>query len=185
MSTTSLRRDHELIEKVIKAMESTVQLLNDGKQIPESILLPVIDFSKNFTDVCHHSKEEKSLFPALEQAGLPTNMGPIAMMLIDHQRSREIGAEMELSAKEYLSSGDSTKLVSDMQQYVEHITEHLWKENNKLFMMAEVRLQNVSKKVNDDLDTIEKSQLNDLGKSRQHYEELAENLTRDVSNSKN
>ena len=51
MSTASLRRDHELIEKVIKAMESTIQLLNDGKQIPESILLPVIDFSKNFTDV--------------------------------------------------------------------------------------------------------------------------------------
>ena len=105
MSTASLRRDHDLIEKVIKAMESTIQLLNDDKQIPESILLPVIDFSKNFTDVCHHSKEEKSLFPALEQAGLPTNMGPIAMMLIDHQRSREIGMEMEESAKEYLSSG--------------------------------------------------------------------------------
>jgi len=83
MSTASLRRDHELIEKVIKAMESTVQLLVDGKQIPESILMPVIDFTKNFTDVCHHSKEEKSLFPALEQAGMPSNMGPIAMMLID------------------------------------------------------------------------------------------------------
>ena len=64
MSTTSLRRDHELIEKVIKAMQSTIELLNNGKQIPESILLPVIDFSKNFTDVCHHTKEEKSLFPA-------------------------------------------------------------------------------------------------------------------------
>ena len=185
MTTESLRRDHELIEKVIKAMQSTIELLNDKKQIPESILLPVIDFSKNFTDVCHHTKEEKSLYPALEEAGMPTNMGPIAMMLIDHQRSRQIGNEMEQSAKEYLSSGNSEKLIADMQLYVDHITEHLWKENNKLFMMAEVRLQNVSKKVNDDLDTIEKSQLNDLGKSRQHYEELAENLTRDVSNSKN
>jgi hemerythrin-like domain-containing protein len=181
MSTTSLRRDHELIEKVIKAMESTVQLLNDGKQIPESILLPVIDFSKNFTDVCHHTKEEKSLFPALEQAGLPTNMGPIAMMLIDHQRSREIGAEMEISAKEYLSSGDSTKLVSDMQQYVEHITEHLWKENNKLFMMAEARLQYVSEKVDKELTEIENSKLDEIGKTREHYEQLAENLTKDVS----
>ena len=181
MSTTSLRRDHELIEKVIKAMESTVQLLNDGTQIPESILLPVIDFSKNFTDVCHHSKEEKSLFPALEQAGLPTNMGPIAMMLIDHQRSREIGAEMELSAKEYLLSGDSTKLVSDMHQYVEHITEHLWKENNKLFMMAEARLQYVSKKVDKELTEIEKSKLDEIGKTREHYEQLAEDLTKDVS----
>jgi len=181
MSTASLRRDHDLIEKVIKAMESTIQLLNDGKQIPESILLPVIDFSKNFTDVCHHTKEEKSLFPALEQAGLPSNMGPIAMMLIDHQRSREIGTAMEESANEYLSSGDSTKLVSDMQQYVEHVTEHLWKENNRLFMMAEARLQYVSKKVDDELNEIERTQLNDLGKSREHYENLAENLSNDVS----
>jgi hemerythrin-like domain-containing protein len=162
-------------------MESTIQLLNDGKQIPESILLPVIDFSKNFTDVCHHSKEEKSLFPALEQAGLPTHMGPIAMMLIDHQRSREIGAEMEVSAKEYLSSGDSKKLVSDMQQYVEHITEHLWKENNKLFMMAEARLQYVSDKVDKELNEIEKLKLDEIGKTREHYEQLAENLTKDVS----
>ncbi|MGV7226520.1 MAG: hemerythrin domain-containing protein [Nitrosopumilus sp.] len=181
MSTASLRRDHELIEKVIKAMESTIQLLNDGKQIPEFILLPVIDFSKNFTDVCHHSKEEKSLFPALEQAGLPTNMGPIAMMLIDHQRSREIGTEMEASAKEYLTSGDSTKLVSDMQQYVEHITEHLWKENNKLFMMAEARLQYVSEKVDKELTEIEKSKLDELGKTRDDYEKLAETLIKDIS----
>jgi len=99
MLTASLRRDHELIEKVIKAIESTIQLLNDGKQIPESILLPVIDFSKNFTNICHHSKEEKSLFPALEQAGMLSNMGPIAMMLIDHQRTREIATQMEESAK--------------------------------------------------------------------------------------
>lgn len=181
MSTASLRRDHELIEKVIKAMESTIELLKNGKQIPEFILLPVIDFSKNFTDVCHHSKEEKSLFPALEQAGLPTNMGPIAMMLIDHQRSREIGTEMEASAKEYLSSGDSTKLISDMHQYVEHITEHLWKENNKLFMMAEARLQYVSEKVDKELTEIEKSKLDELGKTREYYEKLAKNLTKDVS----
>ena len=181
MSTASLRRDHDLIEKVIKAMDSTVQLLKDGKQIPESILLPVIDFTKNFTDVCHHGKEENSLFPALEQAGMPKNMGPIAMMLMDHERSREIGASMEEAAKQYLSTGDSSKLISDMQQYVEHITEHLWKENNRLFMMAEARLQYVSQKVDQELNEIEDSKLKDLGKSREHYEQLAENLTKDVS----
>jgi hemerythrin-like domain-containing protein len=185
MSTASLRRDHDLIEKVIKAMESTIQLLNDGKQIPESILLPVIDFSKNFTDVCHHSKEENSLFPALEQAGMPRNMGPIAMMLIDHERSREIGKEMEDSAKDYILSGNSTKLISDMQQYVEHITEHLWKENNRLFMMAEARLQYVAKKVDKELNDIEELKLKETGKTREHYEQLAETLTRDVSQHRN
>ncbi len=185
MSTASLRRDHDLIEKAVKAMEATIQLLNDGKQIPESILLPVIDFSKNFTDVCHHSKEEKSLFPALEQAGMPTNMGPIAMMLIDHQRTREIATEMEASAKEYLTSGDSSKLITDMQQYVEHVSEHLWKENNRLFLMAEARLQYVANKVDKELNEIEKTKLNEIGKPREHYEQIVENLSKDVSNQGN
>ena len=181
MSTASLRRDHELIEKAIKAMESTIQLLNDGKKIPESILLPTIDFSKNFTDVCHHTKEEKSLFPALEQAGMPSNMGPIAIMLMDHKRTREIATQMEESAKDYLSSGNSAKLISDMKQYVEHVTEHLWKENNRLFMMAEARLQYVSEKVDKELNEIEDSQFQDIGKSREDYEKLVENLEKDIS----
>ena len=185
MSTASLRKDHDLIEKVIKAMESTVQLLVDGKQIPESILLPVIDFSKNFTDVCHHSKEENSLFPALEQAGMPRNMGPIAMMLMDHERSREIGKHMEEAAKEYFESGNATNLTNHMKQYVEHITEHLWKENNRLFLMAEARLQYVSEKVDKELNEIESSKLQELGKSREHYEKLAESLAEDVSKQNN
>ena len=180
MSTASLRRDHELIEKVIKAMEATIQLLNEGKQIPESILYPVIDFSKNFTDVCHHSKEEQALFPALEQAGMPKNMGPIAMMLIDHERSREIGKHMEESAKKYIDSKNPTNLINDMKQYIEHITENLWKENNKLFMMAEARLQYVSEKVDRELTNIEESKLKETGKTREHYEKLVESLTEDV-----
>ena len=177
MSTASLRRDHDLIEKVIKSMEATIQLLQDGKSIPESILMQVIDFSKNFTDVCHHSKEEGSLFPALEKAGMPTSMGPIAMMLMDHEKSREIAAQMEIATKKYLNENDSSELISSMQEYVTHITEHLWKENNRLFMMAEARLQYVSEKVDSELNEIENSKLKETGKDRAHYEKIAENLS--------
>ena len=116
MSTVSLRRDHELIEKVIKAMDASIQLLKDGKSIPELILMQVIDFSKNFTDVCHHNKEENSLFPALENSGMPTNMGPIAMMLMDHEKSREITKKIEASTQKYLQENESSVLISDMQE---------------------------------------------------------------------
>ena len=58
MSTVSLRWDHELFEKVIQVIQSIILLLNDGKQISQSILYPVIDFSKNFTRVYHHTKEK-------------------------------------------------------------------------------------------------------------------------------
>ena len=158
-------------------MEATIQLLQDGKSIPESILMQVIDFSKNFTDVCHHSKEEGSLFPALEKAGMPTNMGPIAMMLMDHEKSREIATQMENATKKYLNENDSLELISSMQEYVTHITEHLWKENNRLFMMAEARLQYVSEKVDSELNEIENSKLKETGKDRAHYEKIAENLS--------
>ena len=103
MSTVSLRKDHDLIEKVIKSMEVTLQLLKNGKTIPESILLPVIDFSKNFTNVCHHGKEEESLFPALEKTGMPRNMGPIAVMLMEHQMTKQIADRMEESKKKNIS----------------------------------------------------------------------------------
>ena len=81
MSTASLRRDHDLIEKVIKSMETTVLMLRGGAIVPESILMQVMDFATNFTDTCHHSKEENTLFPALAKSGMPTNMGPIGVML--------------------------------------------------------------------------------------------------------
>lgn len=176
MSTVSLRRDHDLIEKVIKSMETTIQLLKDGKSIPESILLPVVDFTKNFIDVCHHGKEEGSFFPALAESGMPTNMGPIAMMLMDHEKSREIAKKIEISSKDYLENGSSQQLISDMSKYTVHITEHLWKENNRLFLMAEARLQHVAVKVDKELNEIEESKLKELGKSRQHYQDIANNL---------
>ncbi|NDF29071.1 MAG: cation-binding protein [Nitrososphaeria archaeon] len=181
MATESLRKDHDLIEKVVKAMEVTLQMLKSGKKIPESILMPTIDFTKNFTDVCHHGKEEESFFPALGQAGFPTNMGPIAVMLMEHEITRKIAIQMETSAKEYLKSGSADALISDIAQYVQHMSEHLWKENNKLFMMAEMRLSGVSDRMNADLDSVEKKKLEQLGKSRQDYESIVQNIHSEIS----
>lgn len=181
MSTASLRKDHDLIDKVLKAMETTIQLLTTGKKIPQSILLPTIDFTKNFTDVCHHSKEEKSLFPALGKAGMPTQFGPIAMMLMEHEMSREISKRMEQASNHYIQTNDPEQLISTMQEYVDHIKQHLWKENNRLFMMAESRLHNVSSQVDSELQQIEKSKLEEIGKSREEYEKLADDLTKNVS----
>lgn len=181
MSTASLRRDHELIEKAINAMEVTIQLLNENKKIPELIINQVIDFSKNFTDVCHHAKEENSLFPALEKAGMPRNMGPIAVMLMEHEISRKIGNKMEASSKKYFETGESSELISDMTEYVEHIRQHLWKENNRLFMMADMRLQNVSEQIDNDLKQVEESKLKESGKSRQYYEDMVDSMSKQIS----
>jgi len=62
------------------------------------------------------------------------------MMLMDHRRQREIARRMGEASGEYPSSGSSAALIATMGEYVRHVTEHLWKENNRLFVMAQARL---------------------------------------------
>jgi len=181
MSTESLRKDHKLIEKVLHALDTTIKLLKEGKQIPEQILLPTLDFTQNFTDVCHHGKEEEALFPALEKAGMPTNMGPIHMMLLDHKRTKEIAEHIHLASKKYLENGDSAYLLEALELYVQHVTEHLWKENNRLFMMADARLNYAATEIDKNMDAIEEKKLTELGKTRLHYESLVDELEKNVS----
>ena len=176
MTTDSLRKDHDLIEKVLKSMQVTIHLLNTGKQIPEPILMPVIDFSKNFTNVCHHGKEENSLFPALEKAGMPREGGPIAMMLMEHEITQKLANKMEESAKKYIDSGDQKQLVSDMIEYVEHVSQHLWKENHRLFMMADMHLMGHSDKIEEELNKVEDEKLQEIGKNREFYEKIVEDF---------
>jgi hemerythrin-like domain-containing protein len=108
-------------------------------------------------------------------------MGPIAVMLLEHEMTRQIGARMEESASEYLKSGSSEKLVTDISDYIEHVTQHLWKENNRLFVMAEMRLQGQSEQVNKNLDATEMQKLASLGKTRSDYEKLVSDLEQNVS----
>ena len=178
MSTESLRRDHALIEKVLKAMWATVPLLQSGKTIPEPVISQVIDFTKNFTDVCHHGKEENSLFPELEKKGMPKESGPIAVMLMEHEITRKLAARMEESSKTYVRTGDSKQLVIDMQEYINHVVQHIWKENNRLFEMAEMALRNDVQRVNEELAGMESAKLQEIGKTRESYEKLAEDLSR-------
>jgi len=178
MSTTSLKRDHDLIEKVLKSMWSTIPLLQSGKTIPEVILNQVIDFSINFTNVCHHGKEENSLFPELEKKGMSRSSGPIAVMLMEHEVTRKIATRMEDSSKTYLKNGDASQLIIDMQEYINHVVQHIWKENNRLFEMAEMALRNDAEQVNKSLLDIESTKLKEIGKTREEYERFAEELAK-------
>jgi hemerythrin-like domain-containing protein len=63
-----------------------------------------------------------------------------------------------------------------MELYIEHVNAHLWKENNRLFMMADARLQAYGKQVEEALQETEKSKLSELGKTRGDYEKLVEGI---------
>ena len=108
-------------------------------------------------------------------------MGPIHMMLIEHKRTKEIAKHIGLASKRYLEIGDSAYLVETLELYVQHVTEHLQKEDNRLFMMADSRLNSAANEIDKNLDDVEEKKLLELGKTRLHYESLADELEKNVS----
>jgi len=176
MSTESLRKDHHLIEKMLKALDVTAGLLKSGKAIPAPVLDQMIDFTKNFAITCHHGKEEGSLFPALEKNGMPRVGGPIARMLFEHEVTKQLAVKLEESAKSYLQSGNSDALVADIKGYIDHVALHLAKENQRLFLMADMVLQGKADQVKRDLAQSEEEKLKELGKTRSHYEKLVDDV---------
>ena len=175
-ATESLRRDHALIEKMINALKTISLLLKDGKKIPDSILKQAIDFAINFTNTCHHGKEEESLFPTLEKKGIPREGGPIARMLYEHGITKELANSIVNSTKIYIASGKHTELVKSIDDYIQHVSLHLSKENQRLFVMADMLLKEQETLVNDNLTRLEKEKLDKIGNSREYYEKLIDNI---------
>ena len=177
MSTTeSLRKDHALIEKVLRALTITVEMLEGGKSIPAPILTQSLEFTSNFMLVCHHAKEEETLFPTLEQHGMPREGGPIARMIFEHGIAKDLSAKMQSSAEKYLQTGETGDLVLDIKNYVEHVAAHIMKENLRLFAMADMILKGNSDELDRNLAATESSKLTAMGSTRRHYEELAEGI---------
>lgn len=171
-STESLRNDHFLIERMMRALNTTADLLKAGKSIPAPFLEQAIDFTRNFTNVCHHGKEEETLFPTLEKGGMPREGGPIARMLFEHEITKQLADKMAASVQSYIRSGNSDQLVADIRAYTDHVSSHLTKENFRLFAMADMMLQGKAAQIGKELAATEDAKLKVLGKSRDHYEQL-------------
>ena len=103
------------------------------------------------------------------------------MMIADHERTKVIAEKIVETSKQYLETNDSTNLILALEVYVQHVTEHLWKENNRLFLMAEARLNHAAKDVDKNLEEVEEKKLKELGKTRSDYETLADDLEKTVS----
>ena len=88
---------------------------------------------------------------------------------------------MEIASHSYLESGNSVNLINSLKMYIEHVNEHLWKENNRLFMMADARLNYVATDIDKNMKDVEDSQLSKIGKTREEYEKIVDSLEKSVA----
>ncbi|MFZ0450391.1 MAG: hemerythrin domain-containing protein [Desulfatiglandaceae bacterium] len=141
-ATDELKKEHQGIELMLRVLQAIAEKFKHGDQIQAKHLDGILEFLSIFVDKCHHGKEEEFLFPALEAAGVPRDGGPIGVMLSEHEQGRKLVARLKYAVTSY-KSGDKTIAASFqliINEYVALLTQHIEKENNVLFAMADAKL---------------------------------------------
>ena len=135
-ATALLSDEHRVIERVLGALEKLTR--KPAREALES-WKQALEFFRYFADQCHHFKEEKVLFPALEAHGIPRDGGPIGMMLMEHEEGRSYVRAM-FAALGQIEAKDETaqaSLFENARQYLRLLREHIQKEDEILFRMAD------------------------------------------------
>ena len=134
--THILSDEHRVIERVLAVVER-LAAEPAGTALDKWRL--ALEFFREFADGCHHVKEEKVLFPALEEHGIPVEGGPLGMMLAEHEQGREHVRSM-VAALNQLQAGKAAaheSLVTHAASYTTLLREHIQKEDDILFRMAD------------------------------------------------
>lgn len=138
-ATETLRQEHDAILRMLEATEEAARRLAAGRPVEPRVLEGLLEFFQLFADRCHHGKEEGLLFPKLEEKGLPRSMGPIGVMLHEHDQGRALIQRMAQAGGDYKTGreGAAAGWAEAARAYVALLREHIAKENEVLFVMAE------------------------------------------------
>jgi hemerythrin-like domain-containing protein len=145
--TEELKDEHKAVILMMRILEKICQSIESGKEVKQEHLNQIIDFIKIFVDKCHHGKEEGSLFPAMEEIGIPKEGGPIGIMLTDHDMGRSYVRGMSEAISRFKKDKQApSRFVENARNYIELLTQHIEKEDNILYPMADMRLSKEKQK---------------------------------------
>jgi hemerythrin-like domain-containing protein len=173
-----LRDEHEGVKIMLSILERVCQQLEAVGNLNKAHFEGVLEFLRVFVDKCHHGKEEDLLFPALIAVGVPKE-DLIAVLLREHEMGRRYVKAMSEGYVTYIAADKSTSkdIIQNGHGYISLLKDHIEKENNVLFVMADSRL---SGKRQDELfegfEKIEEERIG-VGKHEQ-FHSLLEKLSR-------
>ncbi len=138
-ASETLRHEHQVVLLVLAGAEREAAAIRSTGTAHVAEVEEMLDFFTNFVDRCHHGKEERHLFPALEARGMPVGGGPVAVMLHEHEQGRAtVRAIRDALAR--FKGGDRAAggaLADALLRYAELLRNHIAKEDNVLFPMAD------------------------------------------------
>jgi hemerythrin-like domain-containing protein len=138
-ATQILMAEHDVILNVLDCLEKLATRTSASGRLDAGTARQILEVLGTFADRCHHGKEEGALFPMLVRRGLPEKVGPLAVMLSEHETGRKEIADMRaaVEASEAGRPGAAAGFAAHAQAYVELLVAHIAKENNVLFPMAD------------------------------------------------
>jgi hemerythrin-like domain-containing protein len=176
-ATDVLREEHEVIQQVLDCVEVLAQRAEKSGELDLASARRALDFLGTFADRCHHGKEEQGLFPLLNLKGLPKHVGPIAVMLAEHDQGRAAirGMRDALQGGENGKPGAARDFAGAARAYVDLLRQHIDKENGVLFPMADQMLGEPDQRAL--LGGFDKLEAGDLGAgTHERYLALARDL---------
>jgi hemerythrin-like domain-containing protein/ferredoxin len=173
MNTPSLKASAKLIEEHdgilfgLKILEEMVFLKGNLEEVDASDFAEMMDFLMIFADKCHQGKEENIYFPALEEAGIKMQEGPIAKLLMDHIAEREILSRMTDLSKDILLN--ENEYMAEITDLIRLLREHIETENTTLFPLGDsVVPSDLQKKMIAEFDKFEETVMGKGTHEKQH-----------------
>ena len=164
--------EHRLVERMLNILNEASRKIAAGGDVDVDLFEKAIDFIKTFADRCHHMKEEGELFPTIEQKGIPKEGGPIGMMLHEHSIGRGYVRGMEEALRRY-KAGDKSQaqvLVQNARGYANLLAQHIMKEDNILYPMANRVLNDADrKKLDSQFERIEEKEIGEGVHEKYHH----------------
>jgi len=137
--TEILSSEHRVIEHVLDCLDVLAQRAQKDGTLDTKSAAEALEVVSTFADTCHHMKEENVLFVRMQQRGIPGHVGPIAVMLHEHEAGRERVRGMRAALARYVKGEKAAAkdFADDSFAYTELLREHIGKEDQVLFPMAE------------------------------------------------
>lgn len=134
-ATQNLEHDHVFILRLTDVMLAMVEKLSTNADHFEL----VVNLIRKFADGLHHAKEEDLLFPLMGEKGFSPEQGPVAVMLHEHVQGRAFvkGVSEGITALRAGTDGALQTIYENMTGYAQLLKNHIGKENNILFRMAD------------------------------------------------
>lgn len=123
--TQVLSREHRVVLARLDDFEKAL----DGYS-PDALFDALRFFDERL--ILHRRKEEEILFPALARH-FPPNIGPVSCMLEEH-RDEKVHLD---GLRRALEAGEREVVITHGRHILKHLRNHIWKEDNILFPMAE------------------------------------------------